>query len=132
MRRRVIPPAPYGTWSPNGRRRAGRQPRALLRAADRHDGTVVLARTVGDLVTRGTVLADLYGIPPPPMDRLRGQFAFGRERRTVSAGSTTMSGEHEVTDHDHVVMPVRLRHKVDDPGVSAAAVGGDRRCCSSG
>jgi hypothetical protein len=79
-----------------------------------------------------TVLTDLYGIPPPPMDRLRGQFAFGRERRTVSAGSTTMSGEHEVTDHDHVVMPVRLRHKVDDPGVSAAAVGGDRRCCSSG
>jgi uncharacterized membrane protein len=53
---------------------------AVLREADRHDGTVVLARTVGDFVTRGTVLAELYGIPPSSMDRLRGQFALGKER----------------------------------------------------
>ena len=53
---------------------------ALISAADRHDCTIVLTRTVGDFVTRGTVLAEVYGAGPPSSRSLRQQFALGRER----------------------------------------------------
>jgi uncharacterized membrane protein len=53
---------------------------ALISAAEEHDCTIVLLRSVGDFVTTGTVLAEVHGATSPPVDRLRHQFAFGRER----------------------------------------------------
>jgi uncharacterized membrane protein len=53
---------------------------ALVAVAKRHDCTLVLVRTVGDFVTRGSPLVEVHGTEPPPDGRLLGSFAFGRER----------------------------------------------------
>jgi uncharacterized membrane protein len=53
---------------------------ALHLAADRHDCTIVLARTVGDFVTTGTLLVEVHGAAAPPVAQLRQQFALGTER----------------------------------------------------
>jgi uncharacterized membrane protein len=53
---------------------------ALLAAAERHDCTIVLARTVGDFVTVGTTVIEVHGRTPPPAPHLRALLAIGRER----------------------------------------------------
>jgi uncharacterized membrane protein len=52
----------------------------LLAAAEADDCVLVLARTVGDFVTPGSVLVEMHGVGPPPSPQLRRLFAFGRER----------------------------------------------------
>lgn len=52
----------------------------LLAAATRRDCVVVLPLAVGDLVTRGSVLIEVFGAVPPPAGRLRGLVALGEER----------------------------------------------------
>ncbi|QJY47982.1 DUF2254 domain-containing protein [Pseudonocardia broussonetiae] len=76
-------PVPGPTWSLVAQRTGVVQAvnlAALVSAAEEHDCTIVLDRTVGDFVTTGTVLAQVHGAGPPPADHLRHQFAFGRER----------------------------------------------------
>ena len=53
----------------------------MLTVAQRHDSTIVLARSVGDFVTPGTPLVEVHGAALPAGGKqLRGLFALGRER----------------------------------------------------
>jgi len=53
----------------------------MLAVAKRHGSTLVLARSVGDFVTPGTPLVEVYGAALPAGGKqLRGLFALGRER----------------------------------------------------
>ena len=53
----------------------------LLRYATTHDLVCVLRHAVGDFVTQGGVLADVYGpVPPDAARRVRGMVALGPER----------------------------------------------------
>jgi hypothetical protein len=55
--------------------------RAMVAAAQRHDSTIVLARSIGDFVTPGALLLEVHGAALPDGGKqLRGLFALGRER----------------------------------------------------
>ena len=55
--------------------------RTMLALAQRHDSTIVLARSIGDFVTPGTTLLEVHGPAlPDGGTQLRGLFALGRER----------------------------------------------------
>jgi uncharacterized membrane protein len=55
--------------------------RGLVAAAVAHDCVLALPRAVGDFVTLGTELVDVYGdAPGPSADRIRGMIAIGDER----------------------------------------------------
>ena len=55
--------------------------RTMLALAQRHDSTIVLARSIGDFVTPGTTLVEVHRAALPAGGKqLRGLFALGRER----------------------------------------------------
>jgi uncharacterized membrane protein len=55
--------------------------RTMVALAQRHGSTIVLARSIGDVVTPGTPLVEVHGAALPAGGKqLRGLFALGRER----------------------------------------------------
>ena len=115
--------------------------RAVVAAADRYGSTIVLVRTVGDFVTRGTALVEVHGAALPAGGRhLRGLFALGRERtieqdpafalrilvdvaiKALSPAINDPTTAVQVLDHIEAFVEVVARHRAATTGT----------CCPGG